>query len=69
MQKGQVLAVGLPTPKAKKEKAMSDLKPNHLNLRLKIVLSHTKNQNKTYMKIHLLFFDVHAYISTEFHRI
>lgn len=59
----------LPTAKAKKEKIMSGLNTNNLHSKLKIGVSHIKNLNKTYMKINLLFFDVHAYISTECHRI
>lgn len=37
-----------------KGKNLSGLKPNHLNLRLKIGLTHIKNQNKTCMKMYLL---------------
>lgn len=48
---------------------MSGLNTNNLHSKLKIGVSHIKNLNKTYMKINLLFFDVHAYISTECHRI
>lgn len=42
---------------------------NHLHSRLKIGHSHIKNWNKTCIKIHLLFFDVRAYISVKLHRI